>query len=175
VVIPDQYLLVASNPQYLEDQRQITLLPGKANQLRVHLYTEAELTRYRRRWDFWWPVAVTAAGGAVALGGGGFMWAARGDYDASDRVIKQQCPAGCSSEPPDARDRRKRAATFDALGTGLLIGGGVSLVTGAVLVFINRAEAYRISPADIERESTAISVLPWLSKEVAGLALQRAF
>ena len=62
--------------------------PGAPFRIELKLYTTAELTRYRRKWDATWvPYAVMGGGVLIALGGGGMELLASNDYKKYDDQV----------------------------------------------------------------------------------------
>lgn len=72
-------------------------------------------------------IVVASIGGAAAIAGAIFGGIAVGKYDALPRCGGAVCPANA--------DELDNANLFADVSTGLLIGGGVTLVTGVILIF----------------------------------------
>ena len=73
-------------------------------------------------------IVVASIGGAAAIAGAIFGGIAVGKYDA--------IPTACDSAVcPANADELDDANLFADVSTGLLIGGGVTLVTGVILIF----------------------------------------
>jgi tetratricopeptide (TPR) repeat protein len=165
LVRPGKHSIVATKEGYLPTNMSPTLLPGEKTTLALKLYTPADLTRYRRHWSAWKPWAVVGAGAAVALAGGALHMQARGSFEEFDTRIVQ-C-GGCVPAP-EVTDLRTRGTTRQQLAFGAYAVGGAALVTGAVLVFINQPQAYRINP-DEAGSSPAASVAPLLGRGEGGV------
>jgi hypothetical protein len=138
---------------------------GEKTQISVKLYTDEDLTRYRRHWSAWKPWAVVGAGAAVALAGGALHMQARGSYqDFDDRVA--QC-GGCIPTP-EVTNMRTRGDNLQQLAFGAYAVGGAAFVTGAVLAFINRPQPYRISPDEAENPQE-VSIVPLAGGGAGGI------
>jgi hypothetical protein len=176
-VEPDEFLITATKPGYIANQQRLAFLPGKPNQVRIRLYSEAELTRYKRLWPTWGPITVTAVGGLAAIGGGVLLYAAEQKYDDYDAKVASACPVGCSGDDPTLLDfeaTKTSAERYDAFAMPLLIGGGVAAVAGAVLLYVNRAEAYQVTPQEagiVDR----VSIVPSIGPTSAALVGQGRF
>lgn len=176
-IAPDEYLVAATKPGYISTQQRVAFLPGKPNRVNVQLYSEQELTRYRRRWPLWGPVTVTAVSGLALLGGGFAAVVARGKFDDYDTSVSSACPAGCTADDPNLTSldsQRTSAERYDAFALPMLIGGGVGVAAGAMLLYLNRAEAYRISPAEAG-VSDQVSLFPLVTPKGAALVGQARF
>lgn len=150
-VDPDEYLVSATKPGYIPQERRLAFLPGKENKVELRLYSEQELTRYKRRWAMWGPVTVTSVGALAAIGGGAAWFIANNKYDDYDSKVASGCPAGCAADDPvltSLQSTKDSADTYNAFAMPLMIGGGVGLAAGVVLLYLNRAEAYQISPSE---------------------------
>lgn len=175
-VAPDEYLVTATKSGYIAQQKHIAFLPGRTNQVAIHLYSEQDLTRYRRRWPTWGPITLTAVGGLAALGGGAAWLLADQNYKEYDSAVTGACPTGCNANDSaltDLESTRQTADRYDALTMPLLVGGGVALAAGVVLLYLNRAEPYQITPKEAGVEQ--FSLLPALGPSSAALVGQGRF
>lgn len=176
-IVPDEHLVTATKPGYLPEQRRVAFLPGKPNRVHLRLYTEQELTRYRRRWSMWGPVTLTAASGVATIAGGVLMNMASNEYSEYDENFSRTCGDGCQQESTEFNNlapQRERADRYNTIGVPLLIGGGIGVAAGAVLLYLNQSEAYRVSPSDAG-VADQLSIVPVLSPNSAGLVGQARF
>jgi tetratricopeptide (TPR) repeat protein len=151
--------------------------PGAPFKIELHLYTVAELTRYRRKWDATWtPYAVMGAGVAVGVVGGIFELLASNKYASYDRTIAScnQMDSGCANSQ-SLKSERSTGDDYKATGFALYGVGAAAVVTGAVLWWINRPEAYQIRAEDLQPEQPQVRVTPVVSPTFAGAALSGSF
>jgi tetratricopeptide (TPR) repeat protein len=151
--------------------------PGAPFRIELKLYTTAELTRYRRKWDAtWMPYVVMGGGVLVGLAGGLMEDLASNDYKKYDDQVKA-CNAmttgnmGCKSSSSltsikDSGDTKKN------VGYALYGVGAAAVITGAVLWIINRPESYEVRPEDL---NSPVSFQPVVSPTFAGAALSGRF
>jgi hypothetical protein len=93
----------------------------------------------RRRWARWVPWAVVGGGVAFAVAGAIFLWRSGDDQDTYDSRVATECMTGCSGALADElHGIQDRANLEKGLAIGGLAVGGAALVTGAVLVIMNR-------------------------------------
>jgi hypothetical protein len=165
LVRPGKHLITATKEGFLPTELTQTLLPGEKASLPIKLYTSEDLTRYRRHWSAWKPWAVVGAGAAVALAGGALHMQARGSFqDFDTRIV--EC-GGCIPSQ-EVTDLRTRGTSMQQLAFGAYAVGGAALVTGAVLAFINRPQAYQINPDEAGTPEGA-SVAPLLGRGTGGI------
>lgn len=129
--------------QYVDDANR-TFKAGEQADLRLKLYTEEQVIAYRRRWPTWMPWTVMGSGLAVAAGGGLLQLRTSKDYRAYDTGIVK-C-GGCVPEAGLA-GIRTRGDLLQNTAYGTYVLGGAALVGGAVLLYLNRSQPYRVNPA----------------------------
>ncbi len=160
--------------------------PGQKFRIELTLYTSDELTRHQRRWNKTWiPYAVI--GSAVVFGavGGALQLSADASYqDFDDAVAKCNTESGGGGCPVDAgltdmRDSGDQKRMLGYIGYGL---AGAALVTGAVLVYVNRETSYQITADEYRREQTtkpanrpAVALTPLVAPGVAGAMVHGRF
>lgn len=127
-----------------------------------------------RRWPMWMPWAVVGAGAAVTGVGGWLYTTASSNYDNFDRAFDASCPGpwGCRDReiPRSLVDRLDRARTFETTSRISLIVGGVTVATGAVLVFLNQS-----TEPVIERAAAHTFLMPTLAPGAAGITAGMSF
>lgn len=165
LVRPGAHTFVAAREGQAPTNLSRTLPAGEKTTLALKLYTAEDLTRYQRRWSAWRPWAVVGAGAAVALAGGALHMQAKGSYEDFDTRIAQ-C-GGCVPTP-DVSDLRTRGDSQQQLAFGAYAVGGAAVVTGAILLYINRPQAYRIS-VDEADSPQGVSIAPVISGREGGL------
>lgn len=166
---PNEYEIRAIKSGYLEERRQLPLLPGHPRTLKIRLYTEEELTRYRRPWPVWAPPTAIAIG-AIVAGVGGWKL-----YDANSRIADmneqlnstvltcgESCSTGITRDETLAQYQslRSDALSQQRWGTVLLAGGSGIAVIGAVWTLLNSSEAYRVNPEELQTPNSVVQIAP---------------
>jgi hypothetical protein len=149
---PGGHQVVASGEGRIPATEEVVLAPGEHAQVAIApLYLRV---REQRRWATWKPWAVAGAGAAVALLGGALQWNANRELDTFDRGVGEltcedpmdgSMRRDCATvELGDADTAPWRSATWQqraALAAYTV--GGAAVVTGAVLLVLNRGQAVR--------------------------------
>jgi len=164
MVRPGAHSILATREGYVPSDMSRTILPGETTKLDLKLYTNDDLIQYRRRWPAATPWLVVGAGVAMAAGSGWMHMQARDNLGTFDRGIVA-C-GGCLLTP-NLADTLNRGKTLQTAAIGGYALGGAALVTGAVLVYLNQPEPYRVDPKDKQLEVVGIS--PVLSGETRGV------
>lgn len=151
LVEPGGHQVVASGEGRIPATEEVVLAPGERTRVDIApLYLRV---REQRRWTVWKPWAVAGAGAAVALLGGALQWNADRQLGVFDRGVELTC-----EEPMDGSTRRdcetvelgdaetapRRSAIWQqraALAAYTV--GGAAVVTGAVLLVLNRGQPVR--------------------------------
>lgn len=151
--------------------------PGEKLRLELKVYTDPELTRYHRRWPTrtWVPYTVIGAGVALAATGALLQLSAQSSFDAfDDQIAKCNTPdAGCkiSETNQSELDAGNTKRTLGYVGYGV---AGAALATGAILLWVNRQQPYRITPEQLE-EQGKVSITPIVSPSSVGAMVQGHF
>ena len=144
-----QHTIVATKSGLVPTQKTPILLAGQKDTVALAIYTEEELTQYRRRWANVLPWSVLAAGVVVAAAGGIMHWQAAESIKSYDNGVSA-CGAGSSTGGclPDAALASKKSAgdSLQAAAYAFYGVGAAAAVVGGVLVYLNRAKPYRVSP-----------------------------
>jgi tetratricopeptide (TPR) repeat protein len=144
-VLPGRHRVVANKPGFVTRQHELAPSGGETVRVSVDLMTDEEATITRRRWDAWKPWAVVSGGVAIGLVGLGFELQSAATFRSYDRAIATLCPdMPCESIPDNVSDAYDRGRTQTKVAAGLFIAGGATVVTGAVLLWLNRAISERI-------------------------------
>jgi hypothetical protein len=163
-VLVGEHNIVATKPGHLARQYQQFLGPGTKKDIDINLYTVDDLTFERRKFASWIPYAVMGGGAVVGVIGGIIHAGATSRYDDFDAFI-EAC-GGC--EPSGTVAGKKNTAdTMQVIAISSYVVGLGAVLTGATLAYINRAEEYRLEPAELERR---LEVQPMISGEVAGVS-----
>ncbi len=180
-----KHTFVAEKPGYNAEVEAPFIGPGETYRIELRLYTAEELTRYRRKWDAtWMPYAVLGGGVVLGLVSGLLSVSAQSSYDEFDSAVTQ-CNAdnnmmGCVDpsvmELRDSGDSKK-TMSYVTLG----IAGG-AVLTGAVMAYLNRREAYQITADDYRREERekakragSVSFSPMIAPGTGGAIVSGSF
>jgi hypothetical protein len=155
---------------YPSREKEISLAPGKKTSLRLGLYRDEELIEYAPRWEPWKPWMAVGAGAALAAGGGLLYWKARQGYrDFDEHVVecsKGSADRGCRE--PELASRRSRVETLNKWSFRTMAVGGAALIAGTTLVLLNRSNAHRIDPDELDRRQGLV-VTPLLGGDANGV------
>lgn len=145
---------------------------GELTTLDMKLYTQEELTEYRRRWSTWVPWSVVAGGAVLAGSGALLQQSASSHYKTFDQGISQ-C-GGCvpSGSVASARSTGNTLQTAALAAYGV---GGAAIVTGAVLVYMNRLMPYHADQKVDVVDKPQVSVSPYLAPNGGGLVAAARF
>jgi hypothetical protein len=178
-----KHTFVAEKPGYNAQVDAPFIGPGETYRLELTLYTAEELTRYKRRWDKKWvPFAVIGGGVALGLAGVFLHVSANGSYDDYDAAVAK-CNAeagsgGCmnTGEVADMRKSGDTKTTLGYVGYGL---AGAAVVTGVVLLYLNRQASYQITADEYRKElrekESGVSITPVVAPGLAGAMLTGSF
>lgn len=151
-----KHTFVAEKPGYNAEVEAPFIGPGEVYRIELRLFTAEELTRYRRRWNTtWMPYAVIGGGAALGLVGGIFSLSAKSSYEDFDtevaRCNTESGGGGCTDQAVmDLRDSGDTKKAIGYVGYGI---AGAAVVTGLVMVYLNRAEAYQITADEYRKEA----------------------
>ena len=166
VVRAGPHTVVARRADSFPTEQTATLPPGETSTIDLKLYRAEDLTRFRRKWPAWKPWMAVASGIVVAGVGGILHWQGRESIRAFDAGVANDCPTGCNSIPPALAALRSRGRAEQALAIVAYSLGGAGIVTGGVLIHINRPQAFRIKPTE---QAPVLSLAPLLGPGQAGL------
>ncbi|MDC0712660.1 hypothetical protein POL68_29625 [Stigmatella sp. ncwal1] len=97
-----------------------------------------------RRWSAWKPWAVVGAGVALAVGGRLVHTKARDEYKAFDDEVSRCFTAKDNGNrscevSSELGSMRRRADTLQRVAVGTFVVGGAALITGGLMLYVNRA------------------------------------
>jgi tetratricopeptide (TPR) repeat protein len=179
-----KHTFVAEKPGYNAQVDAPFIGPGETYRLELTLYTAEELTRYRRRFDrTWMPFAVIGGGVAMALVGVGLELSATSTYDDYDTAVAKCNTASNSMGCTDGSvtDMRKSGDTKKTLGYVGYGVAGAAVVTGAILLYLNRSSSYQISADEYRKElrekekANSVSITPVVAPGLTGAMLTGSF
>jgi len=134
--------VVGAQEGFITLTQGVSLVPGGKKTVDVKLVAIKEAGVTKRRWANWKPWTVVIAGMVVGGVGGILQWQASGTMKDYERAIARECAdTGCAPEdlagtPTAALE--DRALLENKIAIGMMAAGGAVVVTGAVLVFMNR-------------------------------------
>jgi len=157
-----EHTVLAKGNGYAPTQLVDKLGAGEVLRLNLKLFTDHELTRYRRVMPGWVPWTVLGSGVAIAAVGGLLHVQARDDFDEYDRLIgacaEGDPRGGCSSPSVGILGVRNRAENEQTVAIIGYVVGAVAAATGLTLAAFNREEAFRIEPFANARTSAGVSI-----------------
>ncbi|WP_437947773.1 hypothetical protein WME98_44835 [Sorangium sp. So ce296] len=161
MVMPGEHVITAKKSGYFTVVKPILVVAGKEASGRVALSADTVVSG--PWWATWLPWATLGAGAALGIAGGGLMWHADTDHENVHKRLQGGCVPTCEALDRDAYDR---SVLENRLGIGALVAGGATVITGSVLLFMNRPEAYRTP----DRGGVKIELRPAASLEGAMLS-----
>jgi hypothetical protein len=159
VLTPGAHQLVASKAGFLTATRTLSLEAGKLTVETIELTPIQRLTRTERRWRWWKPLTVIAAGvAAVALIGTPLLVDGNSTMQRYDASVASQCPHGCKSSdlPSSVRDLQGRANLETGFAVGMFATGGAVAAAGLIMVIANQSRV-QVAPM-VLRDGGAIAV-----------------
>lgn len=124
------------------------------------------------RWPRWVPW--TVVGGAVALGGLGMLvnFSANSMMNEYDQRVASECAVnGCNLDDPqtpaehavadDLNSLRESAERRDRIGLVMIVGAGAAVITGVVLVVLNRPQRHVLKLDLVPAQGGATATVGW--------------
>jgi len=179
-----KHTFIAEKPGYNAQVDAPYIGPGEPFRIELTLYTADELTRYRRKWNKTWiPYAVVGGGVAVGLLGGVFALSANSSYDEFDTEVTRCNTAsmgvGCTdASVMEIRDSGDTKKVLAYVGYGL---ASAAIVTGVVMVYMNRSSSYQITADEYRKQerdkakATPVSITPVIGPDMSGAMLHGSF
>jgi hypothetical protein len=159
LVRPGAHSILATREGYVPSDMSRTILPGETAKLDLKLYTDDDLIQYKRRWPVATPWLAVGAGVVVAAGSGWLHLQARDSLTTFDQGVDERGGVQLA-QVPDLQSSLNRGNTFQNLAIGGYALGGAALITGAVLVYLNQPQPYRIDPN--QKQAEAVTIAPLL-------------
>lgn len=172
------HAIVATKEGYLPREISENFPPGDTRVIDVQLQTEADLSEMRRLFSNAIPWTVLLAGVAVAGGSIGVHFAADGAYKEYDRGINDCAVAdplvgGCVPSL-DLQAKKQSGDTLQSLAFVGYSVGGAAIVTGAILLYVNRLQPYRRQQVDVVNKPQ-VTVAPLLGPGAGGASVHVSF
>jgi hypothetical protein len=166
-VSPGQHQIVGTKQGFLTRTIEVVAIGGKQQSAMISLDPLEKAALIEHRWAQSVPWGVFIGGFAVAGFGGLVNVSAAQDMDRYDASVARNCPTvACKVSPsgpddpgpfvPSADAELKgRAELKTAIGVSLMVVGGATIATGAVMLYMNRGRT--VYPETIERMTPSIS------------------
>lgn len=160
-VAPGQHQIVGTRDGLLTRTVEIVAIGGKQQSAVIKLDPLEKAARVEHRWAQWKPWGVFVGG--FAVGGFGVLlnvWSAN-DMEAYDAAVAERCPTRACPEsdlPPSARNLDNSSNTKNNIGVTLMIAGGATIATGAVMLYMNRGRT--VYPSSVEKMTPSITPMP---------------
>lgn len=168
-----EHSVVARAPGYSPTQLAQRVGGGETSRLDLKLFTDAELTRYHRRFPKWLPWTVVGAGVAIVGVGGLLHVQAKNGFADYDQAIRDcatgQATGGCMPGG-SVFDKKSSAETKQTLAFTAYALGGLALAGGIVLVILNQPSSYRIDPFAESDKGHTVSLTPMIAPDLLGAA-----
>ncbi|WP_437959539.1 hypothetical protein WME76_07700 [Sorangium sp. So ce119] len=173
LVLPGEHVVTARKEGHYAVVKPVIVLAGKRASGTLRLSADATITE--RRWQAAWvPWAVIGAGGALGLLGAGLTWQANVHNDKADGKFQAAFRRACRQElecTPREGSVYDEGRLENGIAIGSFVAGGVALITGGVLVYMNRPRSYRTA----DHGDIKIEVAPAVSGSAAGLSTRIRF
>ena len=170
-VAPGQHQIVGTKDGLLTSTVEVVVIGGKQQSVSVKLDPLAKAARVEHRWAEWKPWGVFIGG--FVVGGFGVLVnvQAAQDMNGFDDSIGSTCPMTACPETKEGvrKDLRVASGWKNTLGVSMMVTGGAAIVTGAVMLYMNRGRT--VYPESIERMIPTITPMPG----GAALSLSGAF
>ncbi|WP_437760931.1 hypothetical protein [Sorangium sp. So ce1389] len=167
MVLPGEHIVTARKTGYYVVVKPVVVLAGKHVLGMIEMSIDTTITE--RRWQApWAPWAVVGAGAALGLLGGGLTWRASTHHDEAEQKLQRDCGPKCEANDGSEYDQ---SILENRVAIGSFIGGGVALIAGGALVYMNRTRSYRTE----DRGEVKIQLAPAVSAGVAGLSTRISF
>ncbi len=150
-IAPGSHQLVGTKEGFLTRTIEVVALGGTQQQVKLSLDPLTRAARIEHKWATWKPWAVFAGGFVIGGIGGLFQLSAGSDMDRYDQEVQLNCADLACDEMDlgNATDWKDNALFKNKLGVSMMVAGGVTVVTGAVLLYVNRGRT--VYPRSVEK------------------------
>lgn len=165
-VSPGSHQVVGTRDGYLTRTLEVVVIGGKPQQVSLSLEPLAKAARIAHRWSAWKPWVVFAGGFALAGIGGLLDLSAASDMDSYDRTVTQNCSGTACQTQGDMANQavasvdylRSRGELKSTIAVSIMIVGGATITTGAVMLYMNRGRT--VYPSSVEKLTPSVTPLP---------------
>lgn len=160
-----QHSFVATKTGFVTTQKTPLLPPGQKTVVDLRMFTDDQMTIYKRRWSNALPWTIFAAGLAISGAGGILHWQSSENFKAYDRGIRDcgmTSPTGGCVPDSSLANKKTSAEAMQVAAFSMYGVGGAVVIVGSVLAVLNRAKPERVNP-------DKVAVLPMFGPSSAGL------
>jgi hypothetical protein len=184
LVRPGQHEVIARKDGYLTIHRTIVTVSEKPVSLDMRMLPQAKATVPVRRWPAWQPWVMVSAGVSLGVAGGLLEWRADAKNRDLQKLFERFCldpdgnegPKGpqCSAREYNSNleSHQTQYTWYRRMGHAGVVTGGVAMLSGLVLVYLNREQ--RVENPE-RQQLVRISVIPSLAPDAAGLSVKLSF
>ena len=145
LITPGRHHLIAAKPGYLTQTIELVPSGGETPHERIDLMTIEEATVIHRRWKRWKPWTVVGASAAIGVAGLIVELQSAATFRSFDKAVATLCPdQPCATLPSIVSGAYTEARLENHVAIGLFATAGATLVTGAILVWLDRAVSERL-------------------------------
>ena len=160
-VKPGRHQLVGAKAGFLTKTSDVFVVGGGHEQVELSLAPMTGGGKIVHRWATWVPWIVVGAGLTVTGVGGLIEYQSFKTMNDYDRALVAACgEAGCSVDrpvPDNVRDLKDSAKLQNAVAIGVLSAGVATVITGSVLVYMNRGRTV-YPTAEVVPQGATVSV-----------------
>jgi hypothetical protein len=138
-LLPGPHAIVGSLAGYLTKSLEVVVVGGGRATAEISLVRLSDAARVTHRWPIWIPWLVAGAGAAVAGIGGLVEVKARSDQDLYQRSVARDCSMMACTPDPLVAGLHDSAVSENRLGIVAASLGLAAVVTGGVMLYLNRA------------------------------------
>lgn len=172
LVLVGEHQIDARKPGYVTASKQLDLTSGTDTTVTLTLIPERDAIHRVRKWRRWLPWTIATVGAATT--GIGLVLHRQSNTTYADFIVRfrAQCPNGCAAYPPGLESLYDRARRQQGLAYGAYVGGGLAVLVGLSMVYLNRE---RLVENRALRDLVRLSVTPVVSEDLAGVVASGSF
>jgi tetratricopeptide (TPR) repeat protein len=138
-VLAGPHQIVGTKQGLLPRTVELVVIGAEDHELAIKLDPLAKGARIVHRWPTYLPWTVFGGGLALAGAGALFVYLGNEQMKLFDANVLDRCTGNCQpGELDDVMYLKRGAEVRSGIGVSLLVTGGASVVTGAVLIYLNR-------------------------------------
>lgn len=167
IVYPGQYEVTARRPGYITVRAPLSVASGERATVTPQLLSRRDATTYTRWLPRWQPWLVVGASAGLLAVSGGLDALARAEFAEFDSRWAEQCGGGCLQDEQPQAVAILRRAEAEVLAARIAVAvGGAGLLTGAVLLLLNRPQPQ----IDESAGSAPVQITPLVAPGAAGVS-----